>query len=127
MGLTKMKMKGVSQVFVMAMFAMFGLAVTIVIFFLYFGHIFIIIPILKENEVERHSIILANLFLSSDKLTYFDGFRSYRGVFDKSKLDNEMINQENALSFLKIFQQKAVSFQIKHFQFRFVTLTMTFI
>ena len=89
----------------MAMFAMLGLAITIVIFFFFFGHIFIVIPILKENEVERHSVILANLFISSDKLTYSDGYRTYRGEFDKSKLDKELVNQGNALAFLNVFHQ----------------------
>jgi hypothetical protein len=99
------KMKGVSTVFVNAIVALLALAVGVVIFFFFFGHIFIIIPILKESEIERHSIILANLYISSDKLTYSDGSRSYRGIFDKSKLDKEMVTQSNALSFLNIFQQ----------------------
>ena len=109
-----MKRKGASQVFVMAVVAMLGLAISIIIFFFFFGHIFIVIPILKENEVERHSIILANLFLSTDKLTYFDGYRSYRGVLDKSKLDKEMVNQGSALSFLDVFHQSDLFKEISY-------------
>jgi len=110
----KINQKGISQVFVMALFAMVGLAISIVIFFYFFGHLFIIIPILKENEVERHSIILANLFLSSDKLTYSDNFRSYRAVFDKDKLDNELIDEKTALSFFNIAQKSTLLDEISY-------------
>lgn len=116
--------KGVSQVFVMAIVAMLGLAISIVIFFFFFGNIFIITPILQENEVQRHSIILANIYLSSEKLTYFDGYRSYRGVFDKSKLDNEMVNQGNALSFSDVFQ-KSDLLQEDSYPNSVVTITVT--
>lgn len=112
--IVKNKKKGISQVFVMAFFAMIGLAISIIIFFYFFGNIFIIIPILKENDVQRHSIVLANLFLSSDKLIYTDSFRSYRGVFDKAKLDQEMVTQSNALQFLNIFQQSDILQEISY-------------
>ena len=109
-----MRRKGVSLVFILSVTAMLGMAVGIAIFMLFYGHIFIVIPILKENEIQRHSIILANLFMSSDKLTYSDGFRSYRAVLDKSKLDKEMVNKDNALAFLDIFRQTSLLKEISY-------------
>lgn len=116
--------KGVAKVFFDALLALFALAVGIIIFFYFFGHLFIIIPILKENEVERHSIVLANLFMSSDRLTYSDNFRSYRAVFDKTKLDKEMVTKTNFLAFLNIFQESKILDNISYPN-SVVTLTIT--
>jgi len=98
-------MKGISKLVVISIFAMFGLTISILVFFFFFGHMFLVIPIIKENEIERHSIILSNIFMSSDKLINSDGVRTYRAVFDKEKLDKEMVNKNNILSYLKIFDE----------------------
>jgi hypothetical protein len=106
--------KAISQLFAITLCVMFGLAISIVILFLFFGHMFLVIPIIKENEIERHSIILANAFMSSDKLAYYDNLRTYRAVLDKEKLDNEMVNKNNILSYLKIFDESKLIKEISY-------------
>ena len=51
-----------------------------------------------ENENERHSIALANLFNSNPDLTYFDGSQYQRNMLDKNNLDGLMTNKQDFIN-----------------------------
>ena len=93
---------------------MLVLGLIVVIFNLFIGRYFDIKTILNENAVDRHAIAFGNVLLSSDKIAYSDDMRTYRGIFDKIKLDEEMINQNNFMDFMKIFQQSEMLKEISY-------------
>ncbi|MEM7825203.1 MAG: hypothetical protein QXO27_04495 [Candidatus Aenigmatarchaeota archaeon] len=51
-----------------------------------------------ENELERHSITLANAFSSNPSTVYWDGNKFYRDIFDSKKLNNLMVTKNSFTS-----------------------------
>ena len=90
------------------------LGLVVVIFNLFVGRYFDIKTIIKENEVDRHAIAYGNLLLSTGDLAYSDGTTTYRGLFDREKLNKEMVNQNNIGDFFKLFQDSQVIKKISY-------------
>jgi len=93
------KSKKSQATFIMQMItAFFAIGVIAFIYFFFYGKYFDIHAIVESNEMERHTINMAQILSSSKKLVYSESIggeeRFYRGVFDKSKLDNEFIPEE---------------------------------
>lgn len=75
---------------------LFAAGVIALLYFLLFGRYFDIHAIVVSNEAKRHVINMAQVLLSSDKLVYEEDFgngmkRFHRGVFDKNKLDEQLM------------------------------------
>jgi hypothetical protein len=51
-----------------------------------------------ENELERHSITLANAFVANPTTTYWDGNKFYRGILDSEKLNKLMVTKDTFIS-----------------------------
>jgi hypothetical protein len=71
------------------------IGIIVVFIMLVYGKYFDMHTIVKENEVERHAIVFANVLLSYDKLAYSDGDKLHRGIFEKSKLDNVLFKKSD--------------------------------
>jgi len=112
--LRKKRMKGLEIGIESVIGGMLALGLLVVIFNLFIGRYFDIKTIINENAVDRHAIALGNVLLSSDKIAHSDGTKVYRGIFDKEKLDEHMINQNNFLDFIKIFQSNEVLKEISY-------------
>lgn len=82
------------------------LAIVLVVFIfnLFVGHYFDLKTIINENTVDRHAIALGNVLVSSDKIAYSDGIKTYRDILDVKKLDQQVTNQNNFNAFLTISQ-----------------------
>lgn len=80
------------------MIGFMAIGIVAFLYFLMYGRYFDIHAIVRSNEAKRHVINMAQVMLSSDKLVLEESFddgskRFYRGVFDKEKLDAQLINQ----------------------------------
>ena len=64
----------------------------------------------QENEILRRKIILTNVLLSSEKLTFIDDSKIHRGVLDRNKIDNVKIDPNPLFSEISYPDQK---YQIK--------------
>jgi hypothetical protein len=101
-------MKGAEKVmteFILALTIIGGFIVLILFFMNYYVQTN---SVIKASDVDRHSTVLGNLFLSSDKLAYTIGKTLNRDIFSKEKLDKEMINQNNLFSYTKIFSDSVI-------------------
>lgn len=65
-----------------------AIGLIILLIFIVFGGALNINEIINENQLERHTIALAQVLLTSDYFVYSDGEIITRAVFDKDKLDN---------------------------------------
>jgi hypothetical protein len=79
------------------------IGVVALLYFLMYGRYFDIHFIVKSNEAKRHVINMGQVLLSSHKLVYEETFddgskRFYRGVFDKDKLDQQLVNNAGFLA-----------------------------
>jgi hypothetical protein len=74
------------------------IALVAFIYFLIYGKYFDIHAVVQSNEAKRHTINIAQVLLSSDRLVYsenIDGsMRYYRGIFDSGKLDEQFVNED---------------------------------
>jgi hypothetical protein len=82
--------------------AFFAIGVAALFYFLMYGRYFDIRTIVRSNEAKRHAINMAQVLLSSDKLVYEEEFddgskRFHRAVFDKAKLDAELVKQSELI------------------------------
>jgi hypothetical protein len=101
-------MKGAEKVineFILALLAIGGFVVILLFFLNYYVQTNAVI---KSSDVDRHDIVLGNLYLSSDKLVYTINKTLSRDIFSKEKLDKEMINQNNLFSYTKIFSDSTI-------------------
>ncbi len=94
-----MKLKKAQATFIMQMItAFFAIGAVALLYFMFYGRYFDIHAIIESNEIERHAINIGQILLSSKKLVYSENIageeRFYRGVFDKSKLDENFIPEE---------------------------------
>lgn len=89
--------KSLASWIVQIFIAFFAIGVVAFLYFLMYGRYFDIHYIVQGNEAKRHVINMGQVLLSSHKLVYEETFddgtkRFHRGVFDKDKLDNQMVN-----------------------------------
>ena len=113
---TKRKLKGAELGFELILAGVITIGFLVVIFNLFIGRYFDIKTIIEENTIDRHALALGNLLLSSKRLAYNEEASSitYRGVFEKAKLDTQMISYSNFLNFLKIFDESMVLKEISY-------------
>lgn len=83
--------------------AFFAIGMVALLYFLIYGRYFDIHYIVQGNEAKRHTINMAQVILSSHKLVYEETFddgtkRFYRGVFDRGKLDDQLVNEAGFLA-----------------------------
>lgn len=86
------KSKGISTVMIYGFLTLLVIALIIMLYFLFIGRYFELHAIVVSSEVERHTIDLAQVLLSSDRLCYSDNDQIHRGVFEESKLDIQLID-----------------------------------
>lgn len=97
--LNRMTKKGIASWITQMLIALFTVGSVAFLYFLIYGRYIDVHAIIESSEAQRHTINIAQVLLSSDKLVYEEDFgggfkRFHRGVFDKSKLDAQMINEE---------------------------------
>lgn len=94
--------KGIATWIAQMLTALVAIGSVAFLYFLLFGRYFEINAIIISNEAKRHVINMAQVLLSSDKLVYEEEFvgangaitkRFHRAVFDKNKLDEQLINE----------------------------------
>jgi len=85
-----------------------------------YGTIVDIHTIVEGSQVERHTTLIGNVFLSSDKLALVEDGRIQRAVFDKEKLDKELINQNNFLDYIKIITGTSLFDEISYPESRII-------
>lgn len=95
---TKFGRKGIATWIAQMAVGLFSIGVVAFFYFLLFGRYFDIHSIIMSNEAKRHVINMAQVMLSSDKLVYEEEIggmkRFYRGVFDRAKLDEQLMTDE---------------------------------
>ncbi len=76
--------------------------------------------IVKEFQIERQTIDLAQALLTSEQLAYNDGNRFYRAIYDKGKLDSMLKKGETGFDFLSpndkitvMYPNSVAIFQVK--------------
>jgi hypothetical protein len=89
-----MNSKGLQLTFAAMIVGFFALMAIVFIYLLFIAKVQDLHVIVKSSDAEIHSITLAQLLLSSDKLVYKDDYRTYRAVFDKDKLDSTLTKVE---------------------------------
>lgn len=94
--------KGIATWIAQMLTALVAIGSVAFLYFLLFGRYFEIEAIIISAEAQRHVINMAQVLLSSDKLVYEEDFswvggantkRFHRAVFDKNKLDEQLINE----------------------------------
>lgn len=91
-GLKLLRAKGISTVLLQVLVGLLTIGICALLVFFIFGKYFDIHLIVLSSEVERHTINLAQLLLSSEYLVYGeDGIfnKSYK-IFDRNKLDLQL-------------------------------------
>jgi hypothetical protein len=77
--------------------AFFAIAIVIFMYFMFQGRYLDVQVIVEGNEVERRAINAAQVLMSSKDVVWQEGtgaeIRFYRGVFDKAKLDEQMVSK----------------------------------
>jgi hypothetical protein len=74
------------------------ISLVVLLIFFFYGRYFDLHVMIKEATIERHAITLAQILMSSGNLTYSDGNKFYRGVFDKDKLAKHMIGSGTSVT-----------------------------
>jgi hypothetical protein len=92
--------KGIAKWIADVLAAFVAIGITAFLYFLLIGRYFDIQGVVVSSEAQRHTIGMAQILLSSDKLVYEESFgngmkRYYRGIFDKDKLDEQMISKQD--------------------------------
>jgi hypothetical protein len=93
-------MKGQAFSFSQMLMMFVILACIIIVLALFFGGFFDTHTMVEGSDVERHAITMANVLLSSRNLAYSDGSKNLRGIFDKKKLDKNLLKEESSLDIL---------------------------
>jgi hypothetical protein len=96
-------MKGAEKVINTLFISLFALGLLTVIILFLVNYFTQTNSIIKTSDIDRHSIALGNLYLSSDKLVYTNGNTLYRDVLSTEKLDKEMISPLNLATYVNIF------------------------
>jgi hypothetical protein len=96
--------KGAALSITQAFILLISIGFLVILIGLVLGKYFETHTIVEGSEVEHHAILLGNLYMSSDKLSVTDGSSIQRGVFDKKKLDTELINRANFGDYSKILK-----------------------
>ena len=96
--------KGVALSITKALMLLISIGFLVILIGLALGKYIETHSIIEGAEVERHVIILGNLYLSSGRLAVTDGNNIKRGVFDKEKLDKELINRGNFWDYLRLLE-----------------------
>lgn len=95
---TKFGRKGIATWIAQMAVGLFSIGVVAFFYFLLFGRYFDIHSVIMSNEAKRHVINMAQVMLSSDKLVYEEEIggmkRFYRGVFDRAKLDEQLMTDK---------------------------------
>lgn len=107
-------MKGVEKVTNEIIFALLAIGGLIVIILFFINYFIQSNAIIKTSDVDRHAIVLGNLFLSSDTITYSVDKTLYRGILSKQKLDSIMINPLNLGTYQNIFSNSQLFKQISY-------------
>ncbi len=84
-----MKNKGIATSIIQMLTGFLIVGMVILLYFTALGRYFDIHAFVKGNEVERHTINLAQVLLSSENLAYTDANIIHRGLLDKDKLDEQ--------------------------------------
>lgn len=93
--------KGLELVVSSIFIALIAIGIIGLLYWLFLSHILDIHVIMDESTVERHSINLANVLISSEKLAYTSDDKIERGVLDVEKLDNLFVRKSDFLSNVK--------------------------
>lgn len=95
---TELGKKGIATWIAQMVVGLFSIGVVAFFYVLMFGRYFDIHSVIVSNEAKRHVINMAQVILSSDKLVYEEEIggmkRFYRGVFDRAKLDEQLMTDE---------------------------------
>lgn len=86
-------MKAISNVFMYVFWTLLAIAFIISLYFFGIGGFLKISTIFEGSEVDRHAVILANVLISSDKLSYSDENKIYRGLLDLNKLNRYFVSE----------------------------------
>jgi len=98
----KIGRKGMATSIAQVLTALAAIGVIAFLYFLMYGKYFELHTIVMSNEAKRHVIDMAQVLLSSDKLVYEEDFgglesnkikRFHRAIFDREKLDEQLINE----------------------------------
>lgn len=93
-------MKGVAATWWVQVF--FGLMIIIFSVLLYYfgvGRLLSIQVTVQSSELDRRAVDFAQVLLSEDSLVYLDGDIVYRGIFDASKLDNNLESLDERIGY----------------------------
>lgn len=92
----KLGRKGIATWITQLLTAFAAIGIVAFLYFLMYGRYFELHSIIQSNEAKRHTINMAQVLLSSSRLVYEEEVggmkRFHRGVFDKDKLDEQLIN-----------------------------------
>lgn len=107
-------MKGAEKVTWTLITALIAIGLFVVIILFFANYYIQTNVVIKSNDVERHGIVLGNLLLTSDKLSFTNGKTLYRDVFSKDKLDNEMVNLLKLVTYKNIFSDSDIFKEISY-------------
>lgn len=83
-------MKAIATLFVQVFLGLVLIGLLIYLYFAGVGNILGVQVAIKASEVDRHAINMGQALLAQESITYFDGSKYYRGIFDEKKLDEQM-------------------------------------
>lgn len=87
-----MDRKGLELPFSAIITGFFLLAAAVLVYLILYARILDVHVIVLQSDAEIHTIDMAQVLLSSEKLVYSDDGKLYRGIFDKTKLDTQLEN-----------------------------------
>ena len=95
----RMSKKGIATWIAQTLVGLFAVGCVAILYFFIFTRYFDVQFMVIGNEAKRHTINIAQVLASSDKLVYEESFsdgtkRFNRAIFDKNKLDEQMVNSE---------------------------------
>lgn len=93
-----MKSKGMSTTTIQIFTALLTLGLIAVFWFMLIAYYFDVEDAVTKSEVERHNLNLAQVLISSPRLTYSDGNQNYRGILDWSKVDKQLVSGSELLN-----------------------------
>lgn len=96
--------KGIAFSITQTFITLIAIGFLVILIGLVLGKYFETHSMIESSEVEHHSILLGNLYLSSDMLSVTDGNNIQRAIFDKNKLDKQLINKWNFGDYLKLIK-----------------------
>jgi len=82
--------------------AFFAIAIAVFLYFMFYGRYLDVQVVVESNEVARRAINSAQVLMSSHDVVWSEQVggadRFYRGIFDKAKLDAQMVREDSYAS-----------------------------